>query len=261
MQHSKSLFLYYTLILCVCSAVSAQQTATLSTTTVVPRLVNFSARAIDDQGKPVAGIAGVTFSIYKDQSGGSPLWMETQNVVADAKGNYTAQLGATSAEGLPLDVFASGQARWLGVRINGGEEQPRVLLLSVPYALKAADAQTLGGLPASAFALVGAANPAAVQADVAGSAQSSPPPPSASDVTTTGGTVNTLPLFTTATNVQSSILTQTGSGTTSKIGINTATPATTLDVKGGATVRGPLALPGTGTATSSAGKNSEPEKL
>ena len=78
---------------------------------------------------------------------------ETQNVTADVKGNYTVRLGATPPEGLPLDLFTSGEARWLGVRINGGEEQPRVLLLSVPYALKAGDAQTLGGLPASAFVL------------------------------------------------------------------------------------------------------------
>lgn len=261
MQPSKSLFFYCTLILWVCSAVSAQQAATSSTTSVVPRLVNFSARAFDDQGKPLAGISGITFSIYKDQSGGAPLWMETQNVNTDARGNYTVQLGATSAEGLPLDVFASGEARWLGVRVNGGEEQPRVLLLSVPYALKAADAQTLGGLPASAFVLAGAANPAAVQTNVAGSAQSSPPPPSTSDVTTTGGTVNTLPLFTTTTNVQSSILTQTGSGTTGKIGINTATPTSTLDVNGTATIRGTLSLPATGAASTTAGKNSQPTTL
>jgi hypothetical protein len=120
---------------------------------VVPRLVNFSGRAIDAVSKPVSGIAGVTFSIYKDQYEGAPLWMETQNVQADAKGNYIVQLGATMPDGLPLELFTSGDARWLGVRVNGGEEQPRVLLMSVPYALKAADAQTLGGLPPSAFAL------------------------------------------------------------------------------------------------------------
>jgi len=57
------------------------------------------------------------------------------------------------------------------------------------------------------------------------------------NVTTTGGTVNTLPLFTpTATNIQSSIVTQTG--TTS---IN---------------IIGKLNLPATGTATASAGKAS-----
>lgn len=36
---------------------------------------------------------------------------------------------------------------------EGQAEQPRVSLLSVPYALRAADAQTVGGLPASAFVL------------------------------------------------------------------------------------------------------------
>jgi hypothetical protein len=35
-------------------------------------------------------------------------------------------------------------------------------------------------------------------------------PATSSNVTTTGGTVNAIPLFTTATNIQSSILTQTG---------------------------------------------------
>ena len=89
----------------------------------VPRLVNFSSKAVDAQGKTITGIAGATFAVYKDQSGGTPLWMETQNVQVDAKGSYTVQLGATKPEGLPLDLFTSGEARWLGVTINGGEEQ------------------------------------------------------------------------------------------------------------------------------------------
>src|SRR5207244_1089182 len=36
---------------------------------------------------------------------------------------------------------------------SGAGEQPRVLLVTVPYALKAADADTVGGMPASAFLL------------------------------------------------------------------------------------------------------------
>ena len=59
-------------------------------------------------------------------------------------------------DGLPLQLFATGAARWLGVQAEGQAEGPRVLLASAPYALKAADAETLGGLPVSAFALVGA---------------------------------------------------------------------------------------------------------
>ena len=50
-------------------------------------------------------------------------------------------------------------------------------------------------------------------------------------------------------------------GNSAKIGINTTSPASTLDVKGGETVRGTLSLPATGTATASAGKNSQPQKL
>jgi len=40
----------------------------------------------------------------------------------------------------------------------GEAEQPRVLMASVPYALKSVDAETLGGKPASAYLL---ASPAA----------------------------------------------------------------------------------------------------
>jgi hypothetical protein len=136
-----------------CSLMSAQQTSSPAGQ-VVPRLVNFSGKAADVQGKAISGIAGVTFAIYKDQYEGAPLWLETQNVQADAQGKYTVRLGATKPDGLPLDLFSSGEARWLGVRVNGGEEQPRVVLVSVPYALKALDAETLGGRPASAFMVV-----------------------------------------------------------------------------------------------------------
>lgn len=88
-------------------------------------------------------------AIYKDQQGGAPLWMETQNVTLDAQGNYSLLMGATQSEGLPLELFATGESRWLGVQaqLPGEIEQPRVLLVSVPYALKAADADTLGGMP------------------------------------------------------------------------------------------------------------------
>ena len=81
-------------------------------TAVVPRLVNFSGRAAGAQGKSIAGIAGVTFAIYKDQYEDTPLWMEMQNVRPDAKGDYTVQLGASKSEGLPLELFSSGKARW-----------------------------------------------------------------------------------------------------------------------------------------------------
>ncbi len=80
---------------------------------------------------------------------------ETQNVQLDEQGHYAVLLGATKNEGLPVELFAAAEPRWLGVQLNlpGEVEQSRVLLASVPYALKAADAESLGGIPASAYTL------------------------------------------------------------------------------------------------------------
>src|SRR5580698_1085613 len=208
-----------------CSLVGAQSTNSTQSP-VVPQLVNFSGKAVDVRGKPVTGIVGITFSIYNAQEGDAPLWVETQNIQPDGKGNYTVQLGATTSEGLPLDVFTSGEARWLGVRVNGGEEQPRVLLLSVPYALKAADAQTLGGLPASAFALAGT-----VVAAGGNAAAATPSADVAAAAVSGTGTTDFLPLWTNSTGaLGNSVLFQSGSGATAKTGINTTSPGTTLDV-------------------------------
>src|ERR1700722_2499154 len=155
MRSNRPLHLLFALAI-LSSLLAGQETQSLQAT--VPRLVNFSGCARDAQGKAISGVTGITFAIYKDQYEGAPLWLETQNVNADARGNYTVQLGATKPAGLPLDVFSSGEARWLGVQVSGQAEQVRVLLLSVPYALKAADAETVGGLPASAFMLAAPAS-------------------------------------------------------------------------------------------------------
>src|SRR6266850_2881054 len=121
----------------------------------VPRLVKFAGTLKDEQGKGRTGVVGVTFAIHKEQEGGAALWLETQNVQLDEQGCYTVLLGSTKSEGLPLELFTAGEPRWLGVQVNLPREveQGRVLLVSVPYALKAADADTLGGKPASSFVL------------------------------------------------------------------------------------------------------------
>jgi trimeric autotransporter adhesin len=220
-----------------------QQSAANAANATVPQLVKFGGILTDDSGKPLTGTVGVTFLLYKDEQGGSPLWLETQNVQPSKSGHYTVMLGSTTSQGLPPEIFVSGEARWLAVQPQGQPEYPRVLLVSVPYALKAVDAQTIGGLPPSAFVL--ASPPAAssnagesTPSNLAASSASAAPPPTSSNVTTTGGTASTISMFTTATNIQNSILTQ--AGTTA---IN---------------VLGRLNLPALGTATVDAGFNSRP---
>jgi hypothetical protein len=199
-----------------------------SNPSIVPTVIRFSGNLSAADGKPPSGLAGVTFSLYKDEQGGAPLWMETQNVQADKAGHYTAMLGSTTSQGLPADLFATGEARWLGVRIQGQEEQPRVLLISVPYALKALDAQTLAGKPASAFM-------------AASSASGSQPnrSSSAAPALTGSGTPNHITKWITSTKIGNSGVFETGAG---NVGIGTVTPAAKLDLKGSGDVRDTLTL-------------------
>ena len=267
MSRPNPLLAVFVLTVVCATLVSAQNSN--GSNIVVPRLVNYSGKAVDDEGNAISGMAGVTFAIYSEQSGGSPLWTETQNIQADSKGNYTAPMGAAEPQGLPLDLFTSGEARWLGIRINGGEEQPRVLLLSVPYALKAADAQTLGGFPASAFALAAPAGSRLTQMQSGAASSTTVTSNSAAQllvqgntpVTTAGGTVGAIPLWDSSSDITSSIIAQTGSGTTAKIGINIAKPLFTLDVKGTELVRGLFEMATTQYATKSKGFNSNPMNL
>jgi hypothetical protein len=222
------------------SLVAQQQPTSASIAATVPRVVNFTGKTTDAQGKPIAGIAGVTFAIYKDQYEGAPLWLEAQNVQADTKGNYTGQLGATKPDGLPLDLFSSGDARWLGATVNGGLEQPRVLLLSVPYALKAADAETVGGLPPSAFVLANKTQGTGTSTKSAPASTSSAKntAPSANPEVTGKGVVDFIPMWDTTSDIIDSLIFQ----KSSQIGINTTSPAATLDVNGKSDVRDTLTL-------------------
>ncbi|MFN7976673.1 MAG: tail fiber domain-containing protein [Vicinamibacterales bacterium] len=104
--------------------------------------------------------ATLRFAIYDAEAGGTLLWQEAQTVAVDQAGQYTAFLGALSADGLPLSVFAGGAPRWLAVEGPGGAIGPRTLLAAVPYAITAAtatDATTLAGRPVTDFQLTPAA--------------------------------------------------------------------------------------------------------
>lgn len=210
----------------------------------VPRLIRFSGLARDGNNKSLAGTIGITFLLYQDQQGGAPLWMETQNVQPDSAGHYSVQLGATKSDGIPTDVFTSGEARWIGVQISEQtEQQPRVLLVSVPYAIKARDADTLGGKPASAYVL------SAQQTKAISASGETTLPPTHNDNTSKSstnpnspalggtGTPNTLPLWTSSTNLGNSALFQVGTGSSATVITNSAVGIGTSSLKGQLTVQ------------------------
>jgi hypothetical protein len=208
--------------------------------TGVPRLVKFSgvvaesarpAREGQGERRPftrgeVQYAVGLTFAIYAEQEGGTALWQETQNVALDEQGRYSVLLGAASREGLPAELFASGEPRWLGVQaqVPGAGEGARVLLVSVPYALRADDAASLGGRPATDYMLreqmVGwSAASQAMSASAAAAGGSQP---------VVSGTVNFVGKFTpTGADVGNSQIFDNGIN----VGIGTTSPAGLLDIQ------------------------------
>jgi hypothetical protein len=233
MRSTRSLpMLALVLLLCSPSLTLAQQPAP-GAPSAVPTLVRFSGTLAAGDGPLRA-----TFALYAEASGGEPLWTETQAVAVDAAGRYTVLLGATVAEGIPRELFATGAARWVEVRGDGLEAPPRVLLTSVPYALKAADAETIGGKPLSAFVLagettgVGADGLTYVDTRVLSSglttAGNGPPSPLGGSGAAGGaGSANYIGMFTDATTLGNSVIYQTPAGS---IGVNTLAPAAAFHV-------------------------------
>ncbi|MGO9302730.1 MAG: hypothetical protein ACLP3R_03375 [Candidatus Korobacteraceae bacterium] len=203
----------------------ATTTTAVATTAQVPRLVRFSGALTDATGNAPGSVVGVTFSLYAEQSGGAPLWSEVQNVQVDKTGHYTALLGFTQPDGLPIDLFTAAQAQWLGVRVEAQAEQPRIMLLSVPYALKAADAETFGGKPPSAYASASSSANSVLNGSI-----HDPKVKNDHPLTLSGsGTTDYIPLWTNASTLSSSVIYQ-GSG--HEIGIGTSNPVTPLEVTG-----------------------------
>lgn len=243
-------------LLVACLAQAQQIGSTNAVNEIVPPMVSFNGMLTDINAKPFTGVVGVMFSLYKEQQGGVPLWTEMQNVRADKTGHYAVMLGSTSAHGLPADLFVSGEARWLAVQPEGQPEQPRVVLLSVPYALKAGDAQTIGGLPPSAFVMAapGTTNSGSLSSQQDGGNSSTPAPPPLGG----SGTTNYIPLWTpNGTTLGNSVFFQSGN----KIGLGVTNPLLTLDINGSELVRGLFEMATTGFATAAKGFNSNPMNL
>ena len=146
---------FLTLVCVLSSLVTAfGQSAPANPSVTVPRLIQISGVFQPVDGQPPSAVEIVTLSVYADADGGLPVWQERQTVAVEkTTGRFTLLLGASDPAGIPAAVFASGDGQWMSLLFEraGEREQARVRIASVPYALKASDAETLGGLPASAY--------------------------------------------------------------------------------------------------------------
>jgi hypothetical protein len=232
-------------------AAQGTEPGTVAVEPVVPQQVRYSGKLGTRAGDTVEAV----FRIYASAEGGEPLWTETQKLSIGEDGSYSVLLGSADPKGLSQTVFSGGVARWLGVSVERGAESDRVMLASVPYAMKSADAEALAGHAASDFVTQEQLSALALQSSHANQSTSPTPAfsPETSGTVTGSGTTGTIPIWTGTLTQGNSNMVQVGS----EIGINESTPAAMLDVNGTEAVRGQLSLPATATATTAKGYPSQ----
>ena len=118
---------------------------------VVPGQISYQGHLTDGAGNPLPDDTyAITFSLYNASD--TLLWSETQNDVLVIGGIFNVQIGQDPI-GNPFPAF-DGEM-FLGVKVGSDAEmEPRQALSSVPFAIKAADADRLEGQNASQFAAV-----------------------------------------------------------------------------------------------------------
>ncbi|MBI5399636.1 hypothetical protein HZB07_03355 [Candidatus Saganbacteria bacterium] len=119
----------------------------------VPKLLSYQGKLWEASGAAVTGTRNFIFKIYSAETGGSALWTETQNLSLEG-GVFTAQLGSVTAFPVGLTFTVP---YWIGVTIvpDMTEMIPRKAISAAPYAL---NAERLGGVSATDFALRSAVN-------------------------------------------------------------------------------------------------------
>ena len=109
----------------------------------LPQTISYQGYVKDaNSGVPLnSNAVSMKFSLYSStRQGSGAIWSETQSPVSVANGIFSAQLGSVTPISASFDV-----SYWLGVNINNSGELPLHPLSSVPYAQRAAAADTVGG--------------------------------------------------------------------------------------------------------------------
>ena len=100
----------------------------------VPQQINYQGYLVNSSdSSAITDSLQMTFAIYANSVGGSPLWSETHPQVVVGNGLFNVLLGSVNP--LPDTIF-TGQDLWLETTVAGETFSPRKKLVSVPYAFK-----------------------------------------------------------------------------------------------------------------------------
>lgn len=111
----------------------------------VPMTINYQGKLTDPNGRVLNGEYQMCFSLFANETNGTALWNEQQTVTI-INGIYNIRLGAVT----PLSaIIFSSDSLYLEISIGSETLQPRNLLTSVAFAIKANDAETVGGVTIS----------------------------------------------------------------------------------------------------------------
>lgn len=109
----------------------------------VPSQVPFQGLLLDSGGAPVTDAVDLDFELFDDLTAGASLWSESQSGVMVTDGVYSVTLGAVTP--ISSAVLGAGGA-FLSITVDGELLTPRQQLLSVPFALRAAEAGQVGSV-------------------------------------------------------------------------------------------------------------------
>jgi len=121
----------------------------------VPGTIAFAAN-LDEGGVPMNGAHDFDFELFliNPTSGvETSVWAESQGAIPVVDGFVDLELGSITA--LVGSIALDKVPLFLQVSVDGTPLLPRVKVTSAPYALRAGDAETLGGAPPQAFFKLG----------------------------------------------------------------------------------------------------------
>ncbi|MDO8587899.1 MAG: glycosyl hydrolase family 28-related protein [Armatimonadota bacterium] len=125
----------YIIIILVIAALVASGACLAS----VPTKMSYQGKLTTSSGAVAPdGTYSMVFRLYFLQTGGTPLWTETQSVETRG-GVFSVFLGSVT----PLASTAFSGTTWLSVEVNGSLITPRAQIVSVGYAMRAAVAETV----------------------------------------------------------------------------------------------------------------------